>query len=183
MSVQPRRIIVKTHCFMKSQEWVCRSHPSKKRFDVVSNTSKCFHQNLTLLLLSRSAKVEFAKCRDYKTWNMGFPSQDESPALTVLLYSIWTNDKSSRTTRTSEQNIKSAANDLKQEENLRPSILSQGQIWGICLGFGGNPRDGLWSIVIVHIEVVDELLLDVNRHCSLFGQFAFLDLDPNFPQN
>ena len=38
-------------------------------------------------------------------------------------------------------------------------------------------------MVIVHIEVVDELLLDVNRHCSLFGQFAFLDLDPNFPQN
>ena len=114
MSVRPRRRIVKIHCFMKSQEWVCRSHPSKKRFDVVSNTSKCFHQNLTLLLLSRSAKVEFAKCRDYKTWNMGFPSQDESPALTVLLYSIWTNDKSSRTTRTSEQNIKSAAKDLQQ---------------------------------------------------------------------
>ena len=38
-------------------------------------------------------------------------------------------------------------------------------------------------MVIVHIEVVDELLLDVNRHFSLFGQFDFLDLDPNFPQN
>ena len=93
-----------TPCFMRAYELVCRCRP--KRFDVVANTSKCFHQNLTLLLLSRSAKVEFAKSRDYKTWNMGFPSQDESPALTVLLYSIWTNHKSSRTTRSSEQNIK-----------------------------------------------------------------------------
>ena len=153
MSVRPRRRIVKTHCFMKSQEWVCRSHPSKKRFDVVSNTSKCFHQNLTLLLLSRSAKVEFAKCRDYKTWNMGFPSQDESPALTVLLYSIWTNDKSSRTTRTTEQNIKSAANDLqhstihfKSRTEMRDMLRIRGKSKGWIMIYGNCSYWSCWRV-------------------------------------